>query len=295
MRRLIFPSSVLVLAAALCALAVLTPAGAAGSVARSSVPDIICPVQSAQPNVTPTCCPVPSNAKNRATAHFVPCCPYPTNTCCPATTGACCTTSTCCTSTTTCCTAPCTPGGLSIASSPDPSTAGRKVVISGGMTSDPTSGVQVALWRKLSGQSSFQQIAQTTTDSAGRYTFTMKPGSVNADQRFYVTANGVTSPTVQQEVDALVGLIAATHTVGAGQAVALSGHVTPSHAGQVVLIEQRRGGSWAVIGRPRLSHASKYAMSHKFTHAGAVKLRAVLPGDARNNRSSSTTLTLRVT
>ena len=152
----------------------------------------------------------------------------------------------------------------------------------------------MVLWRKLSGQSSFHQIARTTTDSAGQYTFTMKPGSVNADQQFYVTANGMTSPTVQQQVDALVGLVAASHTVTAGRPMALSGHVTPSHAGQVVLIEQRRGGSWAVIGRPRLSHASNYTMTHKFARSGSVKLRTVLPGDARNNRSNSPTLTVTV-
>lgn len=289
MRRLIFSSSLLVLAVSVFVVAAPGPAGAAGSVRHSSVPHIICPLQ---PSVTPTCCPVSTSAKNRGAAGFLPCCPYPTNACCPTTT-TCCTSSTCCTSA-TCCTAPCTPGALSIASSPDPSTAGRKVVISGGMTSNPVSGAQVALWRKLSGQSSFHQIAQTTTDSAGQYTFTMKPGSVNADQQFYVTAGGLTSPTVQQQVDALVGLVAASHTVGAGQPLALSGHVTPSHAGQVVLIEQRRGGAWAVIGRPRLSHASKYAMSHRFAHAGAVKLRAVLQGDARNNRSNSPTVTVTV-
>jgi hypothetical protein len=171
---------------------------------------------------------------------------------------------------------------------------GRKVVISGGLTGNPVSGAQVVLWRELSGQSSFHQFARTTTDSAGRYTFTMKRGTVNADQRWYVTAGGLTSPTLHQNVNALVGLAAASHTATAGQPVALSGHVTPSHAGQVVLIEQSRGGSWVVIARTRLSQASDYTLSHKFMHAGAVKLRAVLPADARNTRSNSPTLTVMV-
>ncbi len=162
------------------------------------------------------------------------------------------------------------------------------------MTSNPVSGAQVVLWRKLVGQTTFHQFAQTTTDSAGQYKFTLKKGSVNADQQYYVTANGLTSPTLQQQVDAVVALAAASHAVTTGRALALSGHVTPSHAGQVVLIEQSRGGSWAVIARPRLSHASTYTMSRRFTHAGAVKLRAVLPADARNNRSNSPTLTVTV-
>jgi len=171
---------------------------------------------------------------------------------------------------------------------------GRKVVISGRLTGNPASGVQVVLWRELSGQSSFHQFAQTTTGSAGRYTFTMKRGSVNADQECYVTAGGLTSPTLQQKVNALVGLAAASHSATAGQPVTLSGHVTPSHAGQVVLIEQSRGGSWVVIARPLLSQASSYTLLHKFMHAGSVKLRAVLPADGRNSRSNSPTLTVTV-
>ena len=167
-------------------------------------------------------------------------------------------------------------------------------MISGGLTSNPVSGAQVVLWRELAGQSSFHQFGQTTTDSAGQYKFTMKRGSVNADQQWYVTANGLTSLTLQQKVNALVGLAAASHTVTAGTPVALSGHVTPSHAGQVLLIEQSRGGLWAVIARPRLGHGSGYTLSHKFMRAGAVKLRAVLPGDSRNNRSNSPTLTVTI-
>ncbi|HUB05004.1 MAG TPA: hypothetical protein VMA76_08035, partial [Solirubrobacteraceae bacterium] len=277
----IVPSSLLCLAALLCVSALPSPAGAA-----RAVPHILCPQQQ------PTCCPYPVNgartSPHRATTsarQFVPCCAYPSNnSCCPA-------ASTCCTA--TCCTA-CTPGGLTIAASPDPSTAGRKVVISGGLTGNPVAGATVVLWRELSGQSSFHQVTQTTTDSAGQYEITMKGGSVNADQQWYVTANGIQSPTVSQTVNALVRLSPSSRSVAAGRPLVLKGRVTPSHAGQVVLIEQSRGGSWAVIARPRLGHSSTYTMSHRFTHAGAVKLRAVLQGDARNNRSNSPTVTVTV-
>lgn len=292
MRRLILPSSLLFLAALLCAAALLGPAGAAGAESPT-----LCPEGSQ------TCCPYPVNgvqssaggtqgsAKSADRANFVPCCPTPTNgTCC--TSGSTCCTATCCT--TTCCTV-CTPGGLTIAASPDPSTAGRQVVISGGLTSNPpATGATVVLWRKLSGQSTFHQLTTTTTDSAGQYKFTMKRGSVNADQQWYVTASGLQSPTLTQDVKALVGLTPSSRSVAAGSPVVLKGRVTPSHAGQVVLIEQSRGGSWAVIGRPRLAHSSTYTMSHRFTQAGTVKLRAVLQGDARNNRSNSSTVTVTV-
>ena len=116
---------------------------------------------------------------------------------------------------------------------------------------------------------------------------------VNADQKWYVTASGLQSPTLQQRVGALVGL-AGLHAVSAGQAMLLRGQVTPSHAGQVVLIEQHGGGHWAVIARPRLGQHSKYGVVHRFTRSGTVELRTVLPGDARNNRSNSATLTVTV-
>jgi len=283
MRRLIVPSSLLFLAASLCVLAMLSPAGAAGS-----APHIICPQQ---PSGVITCCPPPTNVSGgskdaKSRPHLVPCCPVPTN-CCPQS------SSTCCTQT-TCCTTACTTGALTISSSPDPSTARRKVVISGGFTTNaPSAGSTVVLWRELSGQSSFQQAAQTTTDSAGQYKFTLKPGMVNADQQWYVTASGLQSPTLHQVVNAVVGL-AGPHSVVAGRAMLLRGHVTPSHAGQIVLVEQRNRGRWTVIARPRLGHSSNYGVMHRFARAGTVALRTVLPGDARNNRSDSSTLTVTV-
>jgi hypothetical protein len=288
MRRLIIPSSLLCLVALLCVSALPSTAGAARSAAH-----IVCP------ETQQTCCPTPVNGAQsspdraaKSSAAFVPCCGYPTTgTCCP--TGTCCTAATCCT-TGTCCTTACTPTGLTIAASPDPSTAGRKVVISGGLTGNPVAGATVVLWRELSGQSSFHQVTQTTTDSAGQYKITMKAGSVNADQQWYVTGDGLQSPTVSQTVNALVGLSPSSRSVAAGTPLVLKGRVTPSHAGQVVLIEQSRGGSWVVIARPRLGRGSTYTTSHRFTKAGAVKLRAVLQADARNNRSNSPTVTITV-
>ncbi len=289
MRRLIVPSSLLLLAASLCVVALLSPAGAAGS-----TPRIECPQQRDRGSVVQPCCPTPVNAPDRGSTSTV-CC-VQSNACC-AQSAACCTTACCTTAccTTACCTTPCTSGALTIASSPDPSTAGRKVVISGGLTSNPAvSGVKVVLWRELSGQTTFHQVTNTTTNSAGQYKITLARGKVNADQKWYVTASGLQSPTLQQHVDAVVG-IAGLHAISAGQGMLLRGHVTPSHAGQVVLIEQRRGGQWAVIARPRLGHNSNYGVMHRFARAGTVVLRTVLPGDARNNRSNSATLTVTVT
>jgi hypothetical protein len=182
-------------------------------------------------------------------------------------------------------------GGLTITAAPNPSTAGQKVVISG----STAAGAQVVLWRELAGQSAFLQVAHTTTDAAGAYMFTLVGGAVMTDQEWYVTSNSMRSITVQQQVHALVGLASSAHSAAAvGQAIVLSGRVTPSHAGEVVLIEQRRGATWRVIARPRLGRHSTYAASHRFATTGTVKLRTVLLGDARNARSVSRTLAVAV-
>jgi hypothetical protein len=168
------------------------------------------------------------------------------------------------------------------------------VVISGVLSASPAGGATVALWRERAGQSSFQQIAQTTTDSSGAYTFTLKPGVVLADQAFYVTSASLQSSTLDQHVRALVGLVPSKRSMTVGQQVVLRGHVTPSHAGERVLIEQSHGGPWRVIARARLSKGSNYTFSHRFSQAGRTKLRAVLQGDARNVQSISPVLTLTV-
>jgi hypothetical protein len=168
------------------------------------------------------------------------------------------------------------------------------VVISGLLSTSPAAGAQVALWRERAGQSTFRQIAQTTTDSSGHYTFTLKPGTVMADQAWYVTSGALRSATVQQQVRALVGLVPSVRSVIAGQSLVLRGHVTPSHAGETVLIEQSHARTWRVIARPRLSKGSNYTFSRRFTQAGRTKLRAVLQGDSRNVQSTSPVLALTV-
>lgn len=283
MRRFIPPSSLVFLIASICVLAGLTPAAATGA-----SPHIICPQM-----LVPGCCPVPVQSPQRR-PDIAPCCPTPTNGgCCGTTT--CCTQGTaCCTQGTTCCTGTCTPGDLTIASSPDPSLAGHKVVIRGGLTANPVAGTQVVLWRELAGQTSFQKVTQATTDSAGQYRITLRAGSVNADQQVYVTAAGLRSPTLHQQVNALVALSTSTRSVATRTPITLRGRVAPSHAGEVVLIEQLFGKHWMVIARSRLGHASSYALSHRFQQAGGKKLKAVLLADARNARSSSPTVTVTV-
>lgn len=280
MRRSLVPSSLLVIAAFVVLLWVPAPAGAT-----------ICPLQRDGAMIV-SCCPVPIGAATSATVQ--PMCCFATPTCCPAGTTACCTLTACC-APTACCTATACPSGtLTISSTPDPSIAGRKVVITGALTRSPVAGVQVVLWRELAGQSSFHRYAQATTDGSGRYAITLPRGSVEANQEWYATASGLRSTTLVQRVKALVALSPAAHSVSAGHALVLRGRVTPSHAGEAVSIEVRRAGRWVVIARPKLGRRSSYATSMRFHHPGGVRLRAELRGDARNPRSDSPTVMVTV-
>jgi hypothetical protein len=167
------------------------------------------------------------------------------------------------------------------------------VVISGALT-NPAAGTTVVLWRKLANQASFHQFSQTTTDSSGKYTFTVRQGTVMADQQYYAVANGSQSATVTQQVRALVDLTASARSTVVGHAIVLRGHVTPWHAGENVLVEVQRGTSWHVIGRARLGRRSNYSLSHSFAQTGTVRLRVVLLGDSRNLQSESRPLKLSV-
>jgi hypothetical protein len=161
------------------------------------------------------------------------------------------------------------------------------------MLGNAVAGTQVVLWQEVVGQSSYTKAATTTLDSSDQYSFTMQAGVVKANRSWYVTAGGIQSGTVEQKVAASVTL-SPPASVAAGKPVALKGAVTPSHAGEIVLIEQRVGGKWRVIGRPRLSHASTFAGTHRFAHAGTAQLRAVLRADSRNQGSNSRTATVKV-
>jgi phospholipase C len=109
-----------------------------------------------------------------------------------------------------------------------------------------------------------------------------------------VTVRGLRSPILSQQVEALVTLTPSTTTPNVGDTVTFSGHVTPSHGGERVLIEQEVAGGWQAIAVPLLDASSDYVATHAFTSAGTFTLRALLPRDPRNIESVSPTVTITV-
>lgn len=248
-------------------LAVGALAAAAGSPsAAGATPPIICPLASQ----IATCCGPPVNSP--AATPIVPCCTIGT-VCCPGT---------------IVCVAP-----MTIASSPNPSVAGSAVTISGVVTGG-AAGSTVALWQELPGQKSFHQVASVTTSSSGAYKLRRPGSTVKTDRAWYVASGGAKSVTIDQVVKAKVTISARASKPSGAHKVSVTGKVDPSHSGQRVLLEQRIGGKWRVLGHARLSKKSRYAISHRWAHAGAVKLRISLGADKQNAASLSPVATVTV-
>jgi phospholipase C len=201
--------------------------------------------------------------------------------------------------TTTCCGPPrSTPGGpgcvrlLTIGSAPNPSTANQQVVISGRLIGLKSAFVPVTLWRRLHWQHKFHKFLTVRTDAQGNYSVIRRPGLVQTNRDWYAVAGGLRSTTHRQRVRAAVTLVASSPTADSGAAEILSGHVTPAHPNQRVLIEQRQGSTWRVLARPLLDASSSYSTRHVFKTGGPLSLRAVLTGGAKNIKSYSPTLPL---
>ena len=180
----------------------------------------------------------------------------------------------------------CTTDQLTIGSSPDPSTEGKPVTISGKLT-PASAGQTVSLWQKLPGQASFSQVGQATTNAAGDYSIVRGAGTVLENSTWYVSVPDASSTTIVQHVSALVALSATPRKPHTNKSVTFSGHVSPSHAGERMLLQQRTANGWKTIARGTLGTKSRFTVHHKFTHKGVVVLRVVLAADSRNTQSYS--------
>src|SRR5512142_733427 len=152
--------------------------------ASPAVPIVICPVTAAHgaaggPDAVTCCGPPIVQAMRSDFAPAPPCCPG--NAMCVQT--------------------------LTISSSPNPSDATQKVVISGTVSGTAASpGATVTIWQRAPGDSQFSKLADVTPDSSGNYSMTESP---TTSRQWYATAaNGMRSMTVQQQVRARVFLTA---------------------------------------------------------------------------------------
>ena len=184
------------------------------------------------------------------------------------------------------------PARPSITTAPDPSVAGEHVSVRGHVPG-ARRGTVVLLFGQLPSGRRFTRVAVTTTNRHGVYVFRRTPGVLFTNRRFYVVSLGHRSATLVQAVDALVTLSPSASTVEPGQSLSFSGHVTPNHAGETVMLEeQRTDGSWVPLQSARLDAASNYSAATQLAAEGTFAFRAVLSADSRNPLSSSPAVTV---
>src|SRR5437763_986853 len=141
---------------------------------------------------------------------------------------------------------------------PNPLTAGDPVLISGRVFGPQHADVVVGLWRRLPGQRHYHRTLRTVTNADGHYRIPIGAEVVQTNERWFVRARRRRSRPHKLSVRAIVTLTASDINPTIGDQVTLSGAVSPSHAGQRILLEQLASGHWRTIASQRLSAASQF-------------------------------------
>jgi hypothetical protein len=180
--------------------------------------------------------------------------------------------------------------GLTIHAVPHDIIAGEAVLIYGQLDGPGHADQVVRLFHRIALQPTFTVIGTTRTNAAGQYEFTRPDGIVDTNRNWFVRGPGLThSRTVHERVAALVSLAASSATGSTRHPIVFSGHVTPGHAGGVVVLQQQRGTSddWRTIGRTAVGAGSDYQISHSWRVPGSYNVRVRFAADARNTAAAS--------
>jgi hypothetical protein len=186
--------------------------------------------------------------------------------------------------------------GLTIAATPNPISSGEGVLIYGQLKGSAVSGQTIYLYHRIAGQPRFTLIGHTTTNSFGFYEFTREEGVVLTNRNWFVRGpNGTHSRTIHERVSALVSLSSTSATADTGQPVGFSGAVSPAHPFQRVLLREQdsiTGSGFKTIGVTRTDGASAFVIAHRWARPGVYAVQATFPGDFRNIRGESDTITI---
>jgi hypothetical protein len=180
--------------------------------------------------------------------------------------------------------------GLTIHAVPQHIIAGEAVLIFGQLKGPDHANQVITLYHRINPNPGFSVIGVTRTNVNGQYEFTREEGLVNTNREWFVRGPGHThSRTVHERVDALVSLAASASSGLTRHPIVFSGHVTPDHAGGVVVLQVQKGSSddWNSIKAARIGPGSNYAISHAFRIPGAYDVRVKFRGDARNTPAVS--------
>ena len=179
---------------------------------------------------------------------------------------------------------------LTLQTSADPISSGQPVTLSGvaaGAFSQP-----VTLLART-GHGAFAAVAQTTTDSAGNYSFTQAP---SANTSYRVSDASDTSTTLFEGVRYALTLASMPTEWQTGQQVTFAGTVAPSAAGKLVYLQRRNssGIGFHDVASATVGTDLSYTIADTFYHPGAQVMRVRVPAGVENQATASEPVTLQI-
>jgi hypothetical protein len=190
---------------------------------------------------------------------------------------------------------------LTINASANPIEYGQSVTISGvaaGLANQP-----VELLSRVRHQHGFTQVAQTTTNAGGEYTF---PAQAPTHSAFYEVRTGAKVTPVERSAvlfegvkDVLTASVSPSTTVQAGQELTFSGTVTPAHqAPHIIYLERQNasGQGFHVVNIGSIGAGSTtYSLAYRIYAPGTRVFRVRIPGGPDNEGAVSQTITITIT
>jgi hypothetical protein len=183
--------------------------------------------------------------------------------------------------------------GLTIRAVPHSIIAGEAVLIYGQLQGMSHSNQMIDLYHRIAPNPSYSLISSSHTNSLGQYEFTRAEGIVGTNRSWFVRGPaGTHSRTVYEQVAAEVTLAASSSSGTTGHPIIFSGHLTPNHAGETVLLQSQAGtvGHWATIKRGLIDAGSNFQIPYSFGIPGAYDIRVLFTGDVRNTAAPSDVL-----
>jgi hypothetical protein len=187
--------------------------------------------------------------------------------------------------------------GLTIHAVPRNIIAGEAVLIYGRLQGPDHANQTIRLYHRINPKPTFSLIGTTKTDSQGEYEFTRSEGVVMTNRSWFVRGPaGTHSRTVHEKVAALVSLGTSPNPANGltRHPIIFSGHVTPNHAGSVVVLQAEKGSSnnWTTLKRGRIGPNSNYQISYAWRTPGERDVRVLFRGDDRNTAGVSDPVTV---
>jgi phospholipase C len=181
--------------------------------------------------------------------------------------------------------------GITLNVTPNPAIAGQQVAVSGQLVGVHRRvrpcGIQVKVSQRQASRGSFTLLTTAIMNRFGSYRITLPRGQVEINSAWRVTAGALRSAVVALPVQAQVGFATEPTFAVVGDRKLLSGYVIPSHAGESVRLQQRKGARWVNLTGSRLSNNSTFSITRTFSTAAQHAWRVVFGGDPRNAPSQS--------